>query len=127
MDTQLSLFGNYSYQKQDDVRNAIEIANAAGMSAALATPCDNSTGTVKITLIVDLDEVTLRLIQNLASEGWIRTETGAEWTVILPLGLFEPKAYAPAVAYAKSFRDVLRSEMFPETLMFKLECKSTSF
>ena len=125
--TQLPLYGNYSYQKQDFVRSAIEIANAAGMSAALGAACDNRTGTVKITLTVELDEVTLRLIQNLASEGWIRTNTGAEWVVTLPPELFECGAFAPALAYAQAFKDALRCAMCHEVLIFKTACKSTSF
>ena len=127
MNTQFPLFGNYSYQKQDEVRNAIEIANAAGMTAALGTACDNQTGTVKITMAVEMDEVTLRLIQNLASEGWVRTDTGAEWIVTLPPELFERDAFAPAVAYAQAFKNVLRCEMQPEALLFKMECKSSSY
>ena len=127
MSTQLPLFGNYSYEKQDDGRNAIEIANAAGISAALGAACDNRTGTVKITLSTELDEVTLRLIQNLASEGWIRTDTGAEWVVTLPPELFECGAFAPALAYAQAFKDALRGEMCHEVLLFKTACKSTSF
>jgi hypothetical protein len=127
MNTQLPLFGNYSYQKQDDVRNAIEIANAAGMSAAISTECDNCTGTVKITLNTELNEVTLRLVQNLTSEGWIRTDRGAEWKVTLPPELFAQDAFAPALAYARAFKDTLRCELSPERMTFKMESKSTSY
>ena len=112
------------YQVQDQVKYAVEMANAAGLAAACSAPEDGRWGKVKIYLQVELDEVTLRLIQYLRTEGWERTNDGAEWVVALPPDLFPPKAFSPAAAYAHAFKEALRREMYPETLMFKIESKS---
>ena len=123
--SQLSLFGNFSYQAQDEVRYAVEVAHAAGVAAAFGATPDKRRGTVKITLEVEIDDVTLRLIQNLISEGWTRTDKGVEWVVTLPPELFETKAYTPAHAYALAFKDALRSRLLPIALWFKMDSKYT--
>jgi hypothetical protein len=123
--SQLSLFGNFSYKPQDEVMYAIEIAHAAGVAAAFSATPDKRRGTVKITLDTELDDVTLRLVQNLTGEGWTRTDNGAAWTVILPPDLFENDAYTPALAYAQAFKETLRTKMYPYQFFFKLESKYT--
>ena len=124
--TQLSLWGPKYYHAQDQVRYAIEVANAKGIAAALDARPDTCRGTVRISLIVEeMDEVTLRLVQNLALEGWTRNSRGAEWMVTLPPNLFPCKAYTPAHAYALAFKHTLREQMHPEPIRFQIDCKYT--
>jgi hypothetical protein len=123
--SQLALFGNFSYKAQDEVIYAIEVAHAAGMAAAFGATADKRRGTVKITLDTELDDVTLRLVQNLTGEGWTRTDNGAAWTVILPPDLFERDAYTSALAYAQAFKETLRMKMHPYQFLFKLESSYT--
>ena len=123
--TQLALFGNITYQAQDQVRYAVEIAHAQGITAAFGTDPDNRIGTVKISIDLEIDEVTLRLIQHLVGEGWTRTNGGAEWIVALPLDLFDRDAFTPAQAYALAFKDALRCTLQGYQLYFKIASKYT--
>ena len=123
--TQLSLFGNLSYQAQDPVRYAVEIAHAEGIAAAFGTEADNRVGTIKMSMNTEIDDVSLRLIQYLVSEGWVRTAVGAEWTVTLPPDLFPADAFTPAQAYALAFKDGLRRMLQEYHLYFKLTSKYT--
>ena len=108
---------------RDQVKYAVEMANAAGLAAACDAPEDSRRGKVKISLHVELNELTLRLIQYLRTEGWEKTHSGAEWVVTLPPELFDSKQYAAAIAYTHAFKDRLRDEIFPEPLRFQVVCK----
>jgi hypothetical protein len=115
-----------SYEVRDQVRYAVEIANAEGLAAATNAQVDGRSGRVKIYLCVDeLDEVILRLIQFLQMDGWSRTGDGAEWIVSLPPELFSAMDYTAALEYACAFKSALRREMHPEQFRFKIESKYT--
>lgn len=125
--TQLPLWGNMSCQAKDDVRYAIEVSHARGIAVAFGTEPDGRQGSVKITIGMEIDEVTVRLIQKLIGEGWTRNERGVEWTVVLPPDIFTGDyTYAQALAYAKAFTAKLREMMLPIRMIFKLECKYTT-
>lgn len=111
------------HKVRDQVKYAVEMANAAGLAAACNAEQDNRQGRIKISLQVELDELTMRLIQYLRTEGWERTGNGVAWIVTLPPELFPSGSYAAASAYAHAFKETLRQEMHPEPLRFKVECK----
>lgn len=119
------LFSSLSCKVPDQARYAAEMAHAQGITAAFGADPDNRIGTVKITLDVENDDMTVRLIQNLVAGGWTRTGTGAEWIVSLPLDLFDRDAFAPAHAYALAFKDVIRRTMMGYQLFFKVNTKYT--